>query len=243
MTSPAQASSPPGAPRANPPASPRQQQHDPTPDDTPHEASDAQLPPLFTLVHNSSSRTTHHPHVHYIFADDDPEVLTRALAASDPSSGGAGPTRSVLLDLAPGEDGWGVTHAASLSPEWAVVEAGVRRMEDAEGQGGEGAGGLMLRIEGVEGDGGEGEDTREVREVKEEYGTLMDEFERRMVVLRRVVGAGEARRRVAVPGEGQGRRTEEEGEEKREGDRAEKMEDGGEKESEEKAEAGSKVED
>lgn len=36
--------------------------------------------PLFTLVSDSTTRQTHHPRVHYIFADDDPEVLTKALA-------------------------------------------------------------------------------------------------------------------------------------------------------------------
>lgn len=36
--------------------------------------------PLFTLVTDTTTRQTHHPRVHYIFADDDPEVLSDALA-------------------------------------------------------------------------------------------------------------------------------------------------------------------
>lgn len=36
--------------------------------------------PLFTLVTDSTTRATHHPRVHYIFSDDDPDVLTEALA-------------------------------------------------------------------------------------------------------------------------------------------------------------------
>ncbi|KAL2108205.1 hypothetical protein VUR80DRAFT_4124 [Thermomyces stellatus] len=198
MTSPAQATSPPANTESpNPPASspPRQQ-----PEEEAREPVDARLPPLFTLVQNSTSKTTHHPHVHYIFADDDPELLTRALTASDPAApGGAEATRSVLLDLAPGDDGWQVSHASSLSADWAVVDAGLRTMEDAEGQEG-GTGALMLRIEGVEGESGDVEASEGARDGKEEYEVLMEEFEKRMGVLRRVVGAGEARRRVCLQG-------------------------------------------
>lgn len=202
MASPAQATSPPantGSP--NPaPASPPRQHHEPQQEDEPREAPDATLPQLFTLVHNSTSKTTHHPHVHYIFADDDPEILTRALAASDPTaSGGTDAARSVLLDVAQGDEGWQVSHASSLSADWAVVDAGLQPMEDAEGQEG-GAGGLMLRIEGVDGESGDVEASEGARDGREEYGALVGEFERRMGVLRRVVGASEARRTGLLEG-------------------------------------------
>lgn len=36
--------------------------------------------PLFTLVTDTTSRATQHPRVHYIFSDDDPDILTEALA-------------------------------------------------------------------------------------------------------------------------------------------------------------------
>lgn len=36
--------------------------------------------PLFTLVNDGTTRATHHPRVHYIFSDDDPDILTEALA-------------------------------------------------------------------------------------------------------------------------------------------------------------------
>ncbi|KAK7738559.1 hypothetical protein SLS53_006079 [Cytospora paraplurivora] len=36
--------------------------------------------PLFTLVTDGTTRATHHPRVHYIFSDDDPDILTEALA-------------------------------------------------------------------------------------------------------------------------------------------------------------------
>lgn len=40
----------------------------------------AQFHPLFTLVTDATSRAAHHPRVHYIFSDDDPDILTDALA-------------------------------------------------------------------------------------------------------------------------------------------------------------------
>lgn len=89
---------------------------DPTPQPPPFH-------PLFTLVTDSNTRQTHHPRVHYIFADDDPEILTKALAEySDhrtsskenirrsSSSRGSGasqsnplppPERAIVLDLVP----------------------------------------------------------------------------------------------------------------------------------------------
>lgn len=209
MASPKQATSPPADAEASSPSPtspPRQQRHETPPEgNATEEPADPALPSLFTLVQNSTSKTTHHPHVHYIFADDDPEILTRALAASDPASGGAGPTRSVLLDLAPGDDGWSVSHAASLSADWAVVDASLRKMEDAEGQGEEGTGGLMLKIEGVEGERENLEASQAgAKDGREEFAALAGEFERRMSVLRRVVAAGEARRRASPEEEVEG---------------------------------------
>jgi len=183
-------------------------------EDRPHDdhslASDERgpaLPPLFTLIHNATSKTTHHPHIHYIFTDDDPDLLTQALSTSDPLSADKEASRSILLDLAPGEDGsWKVAHAASLSADWAVVDAGLRKMEDGEGQG-EGPGALMLKIEGVEGEEADielsGESSSGAKaEGKEDYNTLIEQFEKHMVVMRRVVEAGQSRRREMTHVEG-----------------------------------------
>lgn len=80
--------------------------------------------PLFTLVTDSITRTTRHPQVHYIFSDDDPQLLTDALADHahqhlPPSSHDSSPNastshnpqnpplsnhvneRAILLDLVP----------------------------------------------------------------------------------------------------------------------------------------------
>ncbi|KAI0178541.1 hypothetical protein GGR52DRAFT_260793 [Hypoxylon sp. FL1284] len=133
------------------------QHHDPPP-----------FAPIFTLVNNTSTRTTHHPHVRYVFSDDDPDVLTQALADLDPELGGstADPTlptnRAMILDLAPDTAGrYKVAWASSLSPSWAVLDAQLSQISppssDGESnngnEGGDGssrADRLMLRIEGVD---------------------------------------------------------------------------------------------
>ncbi|KAM0283864.1 hypothetical protein ACHAQH_002245 [Verticillium albo-atrum] len=202
-------------------------------------------PPLdpagfFTLVTNtkfgataSTSQQTHHPRIQYIFADDDPTVLTAALAdsharnqaASSSSHGSAKPkNHAILVDVAPAEDGkagdvasWRVTSASSLSGDFAVTDARITRMEEssaargakADGGGqdddGENDGGaLMLKIEGVE---MTGEDTTGVLGEslpgsqssvrsgggKEDYAVLLEEFDKQMAILKKVIAAGEER--------------------------------------------------
>ncbi|PSR88804.1 hypothetical protein BD289DRAFT_431658 [Coniella lustricola] len=46
----------------------------------PDEPAPPPFQPLFTLVTDSVTRTTRHPQVHYIFSDDDPQLLMDALA-------------------------------------------------------------------------------------------------------------------------------------------------------------------
>ncbi|EFQ30828.1 hypothetical protein CGRA01v4_12891 [Colletotrichum graminicola] len=177
---------------------------------------------FFTLVSNATTNSTHHPTVKYIFLDDDPDTLTAALAAhhaanqaaptpsastSKPAApGGKNPPpsavdRAVLLDVVPGADGqWTVASAASLSADFAVTDASIARQE------GEKEGGLVLKIEGVESEGAAGGDkdrdraeslpsssSAVARSGGEEYGPLLEDFERKMSVLRRVVKAGEGR--------------------------------------------------
>lgn len=244
------------------PASPaeQQQRHQPSPIPISHDnetvitdqdqQQQQQTPsfaPIYTLVTNTSTRTMHHPHVHYIFSDDDPDLLTQALAAqhdanihessSDPSLN----NRAVILDLERNGDGaYSVSWASSLSPSWAVLDAQVSQISPpssdeggGSGDSGAGEGGsnkkpgrLMLRIEGVEGDGltsevelrisgersgsrqgsgsgsrsGSGQRDRGDRgDGSEDYGSLVEEFDKRMTMLRKVVVAGEERRRkIAV---------------------------------------------
>jgi len=190
--------------------------------------------PLFALVttsaHPSYRQTTQHPILHYVFADDDPELLTEALVqhhrAADELSGEYSRERAIMLDLAPTGHGPGyeVERASSLSPDWAVVSASIGRMEGINGSlaaahGGQGA--LMLRIEGIsvessssppsgktstpEGElQGSGAKLPRPQQVAEEYSGLLSDFDKRMGVLRRVIDArGETQRPVTARGEEQ----------------------------------------
>ncbi|RYO76593.1 hypothetical protein DL766_005502 [Monosporascus sp. MC13-8B] len=186
--------------------------------------------PIFTLVNNASTGATHHPHVRYIFSDDDPDLLTRALTdhheitVDEAGSGPASNDRAVILDLATDNGGgYHVAWASSLSPSWAVLDAQLSRISPPSSDGGnenDGGGGtnssrpgrLMLRIEGLEGGGlGSESDSRHsqgsgnsggsgiaqkdrVEGNTEVYPALIDEFEKRMVTLRKVVSASEERR-------------------------------------------------
>ncbi|KAK0611080.1 hypothetical protein B0T14DRAFT_529598 [Immersiella caudata] len=190
--------------------------------------------PLFALVttstHPSYRQTTQHPILHYVFADDDPELLTEALAqhhrAADEFSGEYNRERAIMLDLAPSDHGSGyeVERASSLSPDWAVVSASIGRMEDINGTlaaaHGDGQDALMLKIEGVsvesssstpsgktstpEGElQGSGAKLPRPQQVVEEYSGLLSDFEKRMGVLKRVLDAGgETQRPVTARGEG-----------------------------------------
>jgi hypothetical protein len=210
--------------------------------------------PIYTLVNNTSTRTTHHPQVQYVFSDDDPDLLTQALAQQhngNLSESVEDPTpehRAILLDLTQDSDGgYMVASASSLSPSWAVLDAQVSRISppSSDGDGsnpanpGEAAAAdvlnkkperLMLRIEGVEsrtlgidgelrltnekggpgggsgsgsnsGSGlGSGQKDRD-RAENDDYTSLIDEFDKRMGTLRKVVDAGEDRRRKVAAAE------------------------------------------
>ncbi|WQF87551.1 hypothetical protein CDEST_12565 [Colletotrichum destructivum] len=141
------------------------------------------------------------------------QIPTPSASTSKPGSAKAPASnpanRAVLIDVVPGADGqWKVSSAASLSADFAVTDASIARQE------GEREGGLVLKIDGVEnesGGGGSGaaigdrdrdRDRAEslpssssavARSGGDEYGPLLEDFERRMNVLRRVVKAGEGR--------------------------------------------------
>lgn len=172
-------------------------------------AADAPPPhfePLFTLLTNSTNNTTIHPRVHYLFSDDDPSILPGS-APPDPSH------RALVLDLAPAPtvgpegnaSGWCVSWASSLSPSFAVTDSSISVVQ----QGHRDDGSVMLKIDGVEREpvphirgteGGSGTGTPSNVAAssgtvgKEDVDTLVDDFRRRMGVLRKVVGQGHKRR-------------------------------------------------
>lgn len=210
--------------------------------------------PLFTLVTDSATHATHHPEVHYIFSDDDPEILTEALArhghqsspvtsAERASAPQAPPNeRAIVLDLVSKSAdnshspqstlGYDVAWVSSLSPSWAVVTAktstmteensnNVTTLENETGAGPR----LVLRIEGVPDNAVSSTpttsqipgtrarrtspDERDLRmsasshsvaaqeKAREDYGAIVDEFDKRMNILRKVVDAGLERQRSA----------------------------------------------
>ncbi|KAK3989698.1 hypothetical protein QBC44DRAFT_326972 [Cladorrhinum sp. PSN332] len=130
---------------------------------------------------------------------------------------GAGIDRAVLLDMERTADGAGfeVVWASSLSPDWAVTSADVSTM--AGGVDGSG-GAFVLKIEGVsldssssgagaplgqaghspESSAGSAERQQPQRPEsnREEYGDLLQDFEKRMSVLRKVAEAGAERQRL-----------------------------------------------
>lgn len=156
-----------------------------------------QFEPLFTLLTNTTTNSTVHPRVHYLFSDDD---AASVLAAQDPSSSPS--ARSLIVDLAPSAaGGWAVSWASSLTPDFAVTGTQV------EVSGGDG-GALMLRVDGVErepvepntaaaagaaGLRGSGSGSG-VQATREDVDALLEDFRRRMGVLNKVVGQGEKRR-------------------------------------------------
>lgn len=164
--------------------------------------------PLFALLTNTTNNTTIHPRVHYIFSDDDDASILPGSAPPDPSH------RALVLDLAPAtgapeEDsagGWRVAWASSLSPGFAVTDSSLSVVQQGHRDDG---GSAMLRIDGVErepvhlmrGGGGNGSRSGSPSGAaasgtvgKEDVDALVDDFRRRMGVLRRVVGQGHKRR-------------------------------------------------
>ncbi|KAI7237124.1 hypothetical protein KC330_g3322 [Hortaea werneckii] len=122
--------------------------------------------PFFTLIEDPQTGEHHHPAVHYIFADDEPEFLTDATLMAleqqqhqHQQQEEQTPTpqaseveeRFILLDLA--EDGKTVLSTTSLSPNWQALKASVGKAPSLGQSEGEGSGGgnPMLTISGQEG--------------------------------------------------------------------------------------------
>ncbi|PTB65982.1 hypothetical protein BBK36DRAFT_1089833, partial [Trichoderma citrinoviride] len=155
--------------------------------------------PIFTLLTNTTTNTTVHPRVHYLFSDDDASAVFTAPHA-DPLH------RALVVDLAPpaAPNGkWSVSWASSLTPDFAVTSSQLSLQQHAaaadSGNDIPGSTSVVLRVEGVEREpvssrpnslpaSGSGIVGRENIE------QLVDEFRRRMVVLKKVVDEGERRK-------------------------------------------------
>lgn len=164
--------------------------------------------PFFTLIETPATSEHHHPTVHYIFADDDAEIITeaacRALAQEDAQhtqtqteeeSKLPAPIRGVrehylVLDVQPADAGSGfeATRAHSLSSEWQVLNATITNAPTIDGNASESGEGLMLKIEG----------TSAVKHTdsvdagrKESLEQMVDRFEKGLMEIRKMIEAGQ----------------------------------------------------
>ncbi|KAL6887685.1 hypothetical protein HDV57DRAFT_370639 [Trichoderma longibrachiatum] len=165
--------------------------------------------PIFTLLTNTTTNTTVHPRVHYLFSDDDASaIFTAPQTTTDPLQ------RAIVVDLAPpsAPNGkWSVSWASSLTPDFAVTSSQLSLQQHGSGSAATAAAdngsentattSVMLRVEGVEREpvssrpnslpaSGSGIVGRENVE------QLVEEFRRRMGVLKKVVDEGERRKEV-----------------------------------------------
>ena len=110
--------------------------------------------PFFTLIEDRETGEHHHPTVHYIFSDDDPEILTSAaLEALDAYGKDAQQAdrmdgRYVIVDLA--ADGKTVVSASSLSKDWQAVRTSITQAPSWGDSAQSEDKGVMMRISGKE---------------------------------------------------------------------------------------------
>jgi hypothetical protein len=104
--------------------------------------------PLFTLIEDPATDTHHHPTVHYLFSDDDPDILTAAALETLSDRQHEVEERFVVVDMS--ADGNEVVAASSFSPEWQALKTRVMQAPSWGDQTGSVERGLMLRIEGKE---------------------------------------------------------------------------------------------
>lgn len=177
------------------------------------EGSVTDFQPFFTLIENPSTSEHHHPTVHYIFADDDAEIITeaacRALAQDDTQHI---PTQTqedensklpppvdgvrehyVLMDVQPSESGYQVTKVHSLSSEWQVLNASITNAPTIDGTDAESGEGLMLKIEGIGAvthmeSVGSG---KRKEKAKESLPQMVERFERGLAEIRKVIDGGQ----------------------------------------------------
>jgi hypothetical protein len=122
----------------------------------PAAAPDELLPPpdfrpFFTLIEDPDTGEHHHPSVHYIFSDDNPDFLTSAVVdGMDQEQTAKDRERMILLDMA--SDGKTIVEAQSLSQHWQILRTTVGQAPSwADEVSRKDIPGLMLNIQGMEG--------------------------------------------------------------------------------------------
>lgn len=105
--------------------------------------------PFFTLIEDSLTGEPYHPAVHYVFADDDQDILTAAaLETISDEQQSSESERFMIVDLS--ADGKEVLSVSSLSPDWQGLKTKVTQAPSWGDESGTSDRGLMLRIFGRE---------------------------------------------------------------------------------------------
>ncbi|KAF7197218.1 hypothetical protein HII31_01643 [Pseudocercospora fuligena] len=138
---------------AEPPPRPEEDEDIPYPepeDDTQLQAP-ADFKPFFTLIEDPVTREHHHPVVHYVFADDDQDIITNAVLETLPPKrpdAGEVEDRFIVVDMA--ADGKQVVSATSLSANWQGLTTKVTQAPSWGDDSNIADRGFMLRISGQE---------------------------------------------------------------------------------------------
>lgn len=138
--------------------------------------------PFFTLIEDSVTGDHHHPTVHYLFADDDQDILTAAaLETISDEQQVSEDERFVIVDISP--DGREVSNVSSLSPDWQTLKTKVTQAPSWGEDGKTGEKDLMLRISGQEAE------TGSVRRLKGDLDGYLKAFDDLVTTLDGVLGS------------------------------------------------------
>lgn len=121
-------------------------------------AAQIEVKPFFVVIEDETTGEQHHPHVYYIFSDDDQDLITKAaLRTLNPHNLGDSESeqlmqpheeRNIIVDMA--ADGQTVTSARSLSSSWQLSSYSVGPAPTFDDRTQQGQDGMMLRISGLQ---------------------------------------------------------------------------------------------
>lgn len=126
-------------------------------DKQPFPAASTDIKPFFAVIEDETTGEQHHPHVYYIFSDDDQELTTKAaLRTLNPQNLGEGASeqlpqpeeeRNIIIDMT--ADGQSIAFARSLSSSWQLSSYSVGTAPTFDDKAQQGQGGMMLRLSGM----------------------------------------------------------------------------------------------
>ncbi|KAK5171779.1 uncharacterized protein LTR77_003415 [Saxophila tyrrhenica] len=150
--------------------------------------------PFFTVIEDPDTGEHVHPTVHYIFSDDDPEILTSAaLDCIDQHQDGTQQAeeeeeRYVIVDMA--ADGKTAASTTSLSPHWQAVTTAVTQAPSWGNDAVQADRRLMLKVSGQEMQTYHGKSSKQ-RKTSKDIDALVKTFSDRLDGLDKVVGRWE----------------------------------------------------